>query len=154
MEDHSKDLLQRSIQKGRAKCLSDALGVDVTPETHPELLTSIDKTLEAYPSLEYDGIFGVFGGVSISDNMLQEIDDCITSLQKATPWLELLENLQLSSEGKLVRTLKEEERRKIETKYRNRLQRINSLLRDLQRLRGVGRRFKLHFLPRTQNNIS
>ncbi len=136
MEDHSKSI-QRLIQEGRPERLSDALGVDVTPETHHELLASLDKIIEAYRSPEDDGILEIFSKTLIDQSILKDVDDCITSLQIATPWLEFLENFQFVSEGRRVRDIKKEELKKLRAKNRSRVQRINSLLKDLQRLRGL-----------------
>ena len=152
MEDHSKSI-QRLIQEGRAERLSDALGVDVTPETHHELLASLDKIIEAYRSPEDDGILEIFRETSKGKSTLQEVDDCITSLQKITDSLHLFEILQLYSEGRRPITLKEEERIKLDKRKDKRFKGIDSLLKDLQRFRGLIRDLGYTFSPELKITI-
>ena len=116
-----------------AKCVSDALEVDISIQAYQVLISSIETILDAYQTVKEDGIYGLFP----RDPIFKKIDNALASIEAIAPELSILGHLEMEEGSKsyFKRHLSYEEWRDAQKKEKSRLRKVSTIMRDLRSLR-------------------
>jgi hypothetical protein len=121
--------LRRVSPERIVECINTELEINISIQSHQELISSIEKILDAYLDLKEDGIYGLFP----KDPIFNKIDNAVASLEQIAPQVALLKVLNMD-EGKR-KNLSEEEWKDIQREQRKRQRKVNAIIRDLRGLR-------------------